>query len=208
MCATTLSSSAPAASCRRSSCGMLASRWRPSMAPPEAALRAVALCAVLLAVATPPHAASAPQTDPLEAVKTAIRLKNFSAADTELQQLAAGGNAEAQYLLGAFYLNGLAEPRNPTLARVWLERAADKGNARAAYSLAELLSEADPVDSQGAAHWRARAQQLGFDATRATGAAASAVPAAPQLTDPAVRREALWHAAETSDLASLETLAS
>ena len=49
--------------------------------------------------------------DPLESVKTAIRLKNFSAAAAAtLQQLASGGNVEAQYLLGVFYLNGVQWP--------------------------------------------------------------------------------------------------
>ena len=159
-------------------------------------------------------AAPRPAADPLEGVKTAIRLKNFTEAATGLQRLAVAGNAEAQYLLAAFYLNGVNGPRDVAQAKAWLEKSAAQGNARAAFSLANLFAESDPPDSQAAAHWLARARQLGFSApTQAPGAAgaqqgppSSLLPAA-QLTDPAVRREALWLAAGEGDVPSLEILA-
>jgi hypothetical protein len=44
--------------------------------------------------------------DVLDPVRADIRLKDFTGASARLTQLAAG-NAEAQYLLGVFYLNGL-----------------------------------------------------------------------------------------------------
>jgi TPR repeat protein len=102
--------------------------------------------------------------DPLEGVKASIRVKNFTAAATELQRLAEGGNPEAQYMLAVFYLNGLRGPPDPATARSWLEKSAAKGNARAAYSLASLCTDAKPPDPACAAHWLARAKELGFRA--------------------------------------------
>ncbi|MBV9727553.1 MAG: hypothetical protein JO299_20530, partial [Gammaproteobacteria bacterium] len=52
--------------------------------------------------------------DPLESAKTAIRLKNFASAQSDLQRLAEAGNPDAQYLLASFHLNGLAGPRDLT----------------------------------------------------------------------------------------------
>src|SRR6516225_11999116 len=74
------------------------------------------------------------RTDALESVKASIRLKNFGAAQSELQRLAGAGNADAQYLLAAFYLNGLGGPRDPVQAKLWLEKSAAQGNSRAAFS--------------------------------------------------------------------------
>ncbi|TLZ10264.1 MAG: hypothetical protein E6K28_06325, partial [Gammaproteobacteria bacterium] len=180
-----------------------------------AALSMVLAAGAALAVSRPP--------DPLDGVKTSIRLKNFAAAATELQKLAAGGNPDAQYLLAVFYLNGVSGPRDPATAKTWLEKAANKGSARAAFSLATLLQDSNPPDPQGASRWLARARELGFFNTMNTGAqkgaaaaqkgAAAARPGPPssllpaaQLTDPAVRREALWLAASDGDVASLEAL--
>ena len=180
-----------------------------------AALSMVLAAGAALAVSRPP--------DPLDGVKTSIRLKNFAAAATELQKLAAAGNPDAQYLLAVFYLNGVNGPRDPATAKTWLEKAANKGSARAAFSLATLLQDSNPPDPQGASRWLARARELGFFNTMNTGAqkgaaaaqkgAAAARPGPPssllpaaQLTDPAVRREALWLAASDGDVSSLEAL--
>jgi len=95
--------------------------------------------------------------DPLEGVKTAIRLKNFTEAATALQRLAAAGNAEAQYLLAAFYLNGVNGPRDVAQAKAWLEKSAGQGNARAAFSLANLFADSDPPTAKRQrTGWRAR----------------------------------------------------
>src|SRR5262245_35313424 len=82
--------------------------------------------------------------DPLESAKAAIRIKDYSRATVELERAAAGGNADAQYLLGTFALNGLVGERDTAKAKAWLEKAAANGHARAAYSLAALLANADP----------------------------------------------------------------
>src|SRR5204862_3238409 len=95
--------------------------------------------------------------------------------------------------------------------------SAGQGNARAAFSLANLFADSDPPDSQAAAHWLARARQLGFSAPTAPpgpvaaqqaqqGPPSSLLPAA-QLKDPGVRRDALWLAATDGDMPSLEILA-
>ena len=86
----------------------------------------LALPAAQVVVAAPaPATKSLRRTDDtLEGVKTAIRLKDFGAAQSELQRLADAGNADAQYLLAAFYLNGLGGPRNPVQAKLWLEKSA------------------------------------------------------------------------------------
>ena len=155
------------------------------------------------------------RTDALESVKAAIRLKNFGAAQSELQRLAAAGNADAEFLLASFYLNGLGGPRDVGQAKLWLEKSAAHGNSRAAFSLASVYADADPPDPQAAAHWLARARELGFaPQSRAAGTAGSAsvkadsilIPAT-RIKDSGVRREALWLAAEQGDLASLDALA-
>ena len=72
-------------------------------------------CVAAAAVAAPEH-----RLDTLERVKNAISLKDFTGALGELQRLASQGNPDAQYLLGVFYLNALAGPRDPAQARLWL----------------------------------------------------------------------------------------
>ena len=72
---------------------------------------AVLAAAAALAVSRP--------AEPLDGVKSAIRLKNFTAAATELEKLANAGNPQAQYLLASFYLNGVTGPRDPQRARTW-----------------------------------------------------------------------------------------
>src|SRR3989440_12397355 len=94
--------------------------------------------------------------DPLEGVKTAIRLKKFAEAATALQKLAGAGNAQAQYMLAVFYLNGVNGPRDPKQAKGWLEKCARPGNARAAFSLADLVAQSDPPHPQADAHGVAR----------------------------------------------------
>src|SRR2546421_149783 len=182
------------------------------MARPRPALLAVLGVLAVGAALAAPRQFSRP--DPLEGVKTSIRLKKFAEAATALQKLAGAGNAEAQYMLAVFYLNGVNGPRDPKQAKGWLEKSAGQGNARAAFSLANLFAESDPPDRQAAEHWLARARQLGFSAPTAPPGAAAAqqgppsslLPAA-QLKDPGVRREALWLAATDGDVPSLESLA-
>ena len=158
------------------------------------------------------RAAPSGSPDELEPVRSAVRLKKFSEAAGKLQALATAGNAEAQYQLGCFFLNGLNGPRDAAQARHWFEQAAGQRHARAAYSLANLLATSDPPDPAAAQQWLARAREFGFSgaggaaATQATAPSTSLLPAT-QLTTPQARREGLWLAAEQGDIASLTVLA-
>jgi TPR repeat protein len=137
------------------------------MGPPERACARLAVTLVTLGFFAAGAAfAAARPVDPLDAAKLAIRLKNFGSAALELQRLAAAGNSQAQYLLAAFYLNGLTGPRDPAQARHWLEKSAEQGYAPAAFSLATLLATAEPADPEAASHWLARARELGSDGSQ------------------------------------------
>src|SRR5579872_677671 len=120
--------------------------------------------------------------DPLESVKAAIRLKQFSAAAAQLQSFAQAGNPQAQYLLGVFYLNGLNGPPEPNLAQSWLRKSSAQGYARASATLASLGHPAGDRPIAGAS------RPLNFP-------------------DPAVRKEALWLAASRGDLPAAKALA-
>src|ERR1700747_47532 len=109
------------------------------------ARRKCALALLGLLAAGTAFAVSRP-ADPLEGVKASIRTKDFTAAARAPQGLAAGGNADAQYLLAVFFLNGLRGPPDPAAARSWLEKSAAQGNARAAFSLASLCTDPTPPD--------------------------------------------------------------
>ena len=175
------------------------------------AWRAVAVAALLIFASIEPGTARAvsPVSDDLEATKSDIRLKKFSAAAGELQRLAVTGNLEAQYLLAAFYLNGLSGPRDPVAARNWLEKSAQQGNARAAFSLSVLLRDSDPPDQEGARRWLSRAHELGFMEPQQLVARDTQSPEPGSSVDRAdsrTRSEALWLAAQRGDLESLQAL--
>ena len=76
--------------------------------------------------------AASSAVDPLESAKAAIRVKEYGRAAGDLEREAAKGNKEAQYLLGTFALNGLVTDRDVAKARMWFEKAATNGHARAA----------------------------------------------------------------------------
>src|SRR2546429_441342 len=201
----------PGACCRPTSCAGWAFTSRRNMGRrervPASRVLALTVLAWLATSGVPAADKSGPVTqkaDPLDAAKSAIRLKNFSSASTELQRLAASGNAEAQYLLAVLYLNGLNGARDaPAQARTWLEKSAAQGNAHAAFSLANLLASSEPPDTEGAQRWLKRARELGYTPAAQTGAREGlAVGFHPEkdLTDPAAKREAFWLAAEQGEL--------
>jgi ankyrin repeat protein len=123
----------------------------------------------------------------LDMVKEAIRLKQFDRAATELQQLAAHGNADAQYLLGVFYLNGLNGPPDVPQARIWMTKAAAQGNQRAVTGLHTMTGAADGLSADLA--------DAGPGAVR------------PQdFADQQTLHEALWLAAQRGELRSVQAL--
>src|SRR5882757_6801806 len=151
--------------------------------------------------------AAEPAASPMDGIKDAIRLKQFAHAATELQRLAAAGNPDAQYLLGVFYLNGLNGPGDAGQARVWMEKAAAQGNARAAASLKAMGSAADGVRTAGeggaAASVRGGVAGTGGNTVR-TGAITLLRPQ--DYPDATTRHEALWLAATHGDLPSVQAL--
>src|SRR5437016_4852808 len=208
----------PGACCRPTSCAGWAFTSRRNMGRrervPASRVLALTVLAWLATSGVPAADKSGPVTqkaDPLDAAKSAIRLKNFSSASTELRRLAASGNAEAQYLLAVLYMNGLNGGLPDTAqARTWLEKSAAQGNAHAAFSLANLLASSEPPDAEGAQRWLKRARELGYTPAAQTGAREGlAVGFHPEkdLTDPAAKREAFWLAAEQGELERVSAFA-
>src|SRR5487761_412366 len=131
-------------------CGASAFTSRRSMGRRSNALHPVAVSAIALTFAfAAERSVGAEQPASLATIKAEISLHDFDAAAAALQRLAAEGDPGAEYLLGVFYLEGLDGPPDPARARHWLEKAAAQGRARAAFSLAGLLSQATPPDAAG-----------------------------------------------------------
>jgi TPR repeat protein len=76
------------------------------------------------------------------------------------RQAAEFGDAEAQYLLGQFYLSGQGVARDPNEAARWLGKAADQ-NVTAAIERIGALHAAMPDEFRAAADWYLRADALG-----------------------------------------------
>src|SRR5512139_1944276 len=200
----------PAAFFLPSSCAVSAYMSKRSMERREmATARILAASCLLLLWQAVGHGATRAAADPLESAKEAIRIKEYSRAATELERAAAKGNLEAQYLLGTFALNALLGERDVAKARFWLEKAANGGHARAAYSLAALLATADPVEEQAARQWLAKAQSLGLDAAKQT-QAREALPLefrpGIDLVDAHAKRDAFWLAASEGNGTVLRSL--
>ena len=86
-------------------------------------------------------------------------------SDGALRQLAADGDAEAQYQLGLrYYLGRGGEKRDPAQAMKWFELAAGKGQVIAMRTLAHILAKGEhgvPADPQAANAWLQRADKIG-----------------------------------------------
>src|SRR4051794_9165983 len=86
------------------------------------------------------NAVVAKAADPLDAIKLALRTRDYSSALARLQQAADAGNAQAQLLLGLMDLNGVGTQVDQTAAENWLTKSAAQGNATACYVLAALYA--------------------------------------------------------------------
>ena len=84
--------------------------------------------------------AAGAKSEPLESARAALRIRDYPNALSRLQQLANGGNADAQLLLGLVHLNGVGTPVDGTKAEAWLRKSAAQNNATAAYVLAAELA--------------------------------------------------------------------
>jgi TPR repeat protein len=80
------------------------------------------------------------------------------APESRLVKYAGGGRAEDAYHLGLIYELGHSVERNAKQARAWLKKAAEQGDARAQFALANSLEQADSVQ---AGNWLRRAAEQG-----------------------------------------------
>jgi len=170
---------------------------------------AVALCFAShwAVAATRPAAKAATAADAVEPARAALRLRQLPAAVARLTALAGSGNAEAQYLLGLVYLNGVGTAIDTTLAREWLQRAAQQDHPAAAFVLAALLSRSPPIAGTTANDWLQRSAKLGY--VRATEALRDPRPllAAERATgDARAASDLALYAVRHGDLALLDTL--
>jgi TPR repeat protein len=79
------------------------------------------------------------------------------------RELAADGDASAQFKLGRMYAEGLGAPQNDAQAVHWYRRAAQQGHASAQVNLGVMYGEGlgVPQDDAQAAHWFRRAAEQG-----------------------------------------------
>lgn len=172
------------------------------MARSESLLR-IALCAALLLA---PVTQAAEDT---EAARLALRTKQFSQAIASLQPLAARGDADAQYLLGLAFQNGIGIEQDSVAARRWLQAAADQKHAAAAFALAGTLA-VDPAAARADVNkWLELSAALGYPAAIAAKRSGT-IPLQARLpaadASAALRLDfALW-AARSNDTAGLEHL--
>ncbi len=121
-----------------------------------------ALCCVIgLTAAAAPAKQSKPK-DPLEPARAALRTLRFNKAIELLSSAGNAGNADAQYLLGLMYLNGVGIASDPTRGRALLQSAAEHGQAAAAYVLAGEFAREPDAPPTLAREWLERSAKLGY----------------------------------------------
>ena len=100
---------------------------------------------------------AAPQTQPQQAQNPPAQNQAKGPVPTldHVTQLANGGNAIAQTIIGLKELDGDGVPTNPADAAKWLERAAQQGQAVAQYRLGALYERGQglPANPAIATHW-------------------------------------------------------
>jgi ankyrin repeat protein len=164
-----------------------------------------ALCCLLCLSAA---AASVKQTkpkDPLEPARAALRTLQFNRA---VELLNAAGSADAQYLLGLMYLNGVGVVSDPARARAMLRSAAERGQAAAAYVLSGELAHQPDTPPGEARQWLERSAKLGYE--RAVEALKSGRPLLDRefvgASDPALLTAWVFDCARKNDAAELKRL--
>ena len=87
---------------------------------------AIAAILLMLSFATPVVAG------PLEDANAAIKRRDYATAVRLIRPLAEQGDANAQYILGVFYDNGLGVPQDKVRAYMWFNLSAAQGREGAA----------------------------------------------------------------------------
>jgi uncharacterized protein len=118
-------------------------------------------CALSLSAAAAPVQRSGAK-DPLEPARSALRTLQFSKAIELLAAAGNAGNADAQYLLGLMYLNGVGTVSEPGRAKTLLQSAAERGQGAAAYVLAGELAREPGTSADSSREWLARSAKLGY----------------------------------------------
>jgi len=80
-----------------------------------------------------------------------MKKRDYAAAARLVRPLAQQGDANAQYILGVFYDNGLGVPQDRVEAYMWLSLAASQGRENAAIIrdlAARLMSSAQIEEAQ------------------------------------------------------------
>ncbi len=106
---------------------------------------------------------AAPVLADFQAGLDAWKRGDYEAALKEWRPLAEQGDAEAQYLLGNMYLQGLGVVQDYGEAAQWYRKAAEQGFAKGQNNLGELykLGQGVPQDNQEALRWYRRAAEQG-----------------------------------------------
>ncbi|MET0732367.1 MAG: tetratricopeptide repeat protein [Casimicrobiaceae bacterium] len=99
-----------------------------------------------------------------EDTKALIDRGEYAAALRVLRELAAQGDAEAQYTIGSMYGTGRGVTKNYAEAVRWIRQAAEKGHAPAQYDLAIMHRDAVGVakDNAETMRWYRKAADQGF----------------------------------------------
>ncbi len=100
--------------------------------------------------------------DPLEPARAALRTLQFDKAITLLGTAGDAGNADAQYLLGLMYLNGVGVVADSARGRTLLQSAAEHGQGAAAYVLAGELARDRDATPESARQWLERSAKIGY----------------------------------------------
>ena len=82
----------------------------------------------------------------LDEGKKAYESKNYVLALHELRPLAESGDAEAEALLGAMYLQGNGVDKNGSEAASWYSKAATHGNTEAQLVLSDMYRDGKGVE--------------------------------------------------------------
>src|SRR5580692_2863433 len=121
-----------------------------------------ALCCIISLSAVGAAAKLAKPADPLEPARAALRTLQFNKAIELLAAAAAGGNIDAQYLLGLIYLNGVGIASDSARGRAILQSAAERGQGAAAFVLAAEFAREPGAPPDSAQRWLERSAKLGY----------------------------------------------
>ncbi|MDR1804558.1 MAG: sel1 repeat family protein [Treponema sp.] len=98
-----------------------------------------------------------------EKVAEEKRAREAKETAERLQKAAEQGDADAQYKLGIFYVDGQGVPKDKAMAVEWFKKAAEQGNTEAQYKLGLLYFQPNDVlqDYAKAVEWFTKAVAKG-----------------------------------------------